>query len=337
MRRPLAPLALAVLCFAAAPSRADEPPATFDLSHRDRWAVGDVVTTTVVERDTQSFRIGDPSGAVVDDKRESTLTATLVRKCIGVDLGGNAARWAILVKDWALDNGRSKDTSLAGARIEARGAATERQYGLVAAGPSGSPSRAARTWLDGEYGAASQDPDLLRRAWLPQDKVAVGATWPVDLGPILDGPQWKGRPVARDRATSTSRLDDVTSGMATVSNEATIPLSAMPLSKEGAAPLPWARGGVWSLQGSLSLALVGRLVVRSRVVTGSLDGEAVKSGKTISLSMKFERRSATTVGGDFPADFEPTPVPPAPPPMGEPVPMDGGSPPPEPLPPTAPK
>lgn len=325
MRRGSAvPFVLCAVLISATPARGEDP-ATYDLSRRDRWVTGDVVTTSIVEKDSQSFRITAPPAPAAEEKRESLLTATLVRKCLLADAAGIPVRMGVYVKDWTLDNGRTKDTSLAGARLEARTIGKERKYGLVANGPAGPVSAAARSWLDGEMGPGSPDPDVLRAAWLPTEKVAVGAEWTTDLGPLLDGPQWSAKPVDRARATSISRLQDVKGEVATVVNKASIPLTSVTL-KGAAEPLPWTKGGAWDRRGELTVALSGRLAGESRWVTGVLEGEAVKAGKTIALTMKYENRRVTTIGGEFPADPAP-PAPPEPPPMSDPAPMDGAPPP----------
>lgn len=314
---PRAPFLLAVALAVAggAPAFADGP-APVDLSRRDAWKPGDVVTEALEESESQSFKISSEEGKPATEvTRSSSTSVATVRKCLEADLDGNLLRSVVWFRSFALDNGKSKDESLKGAFVRASGRAKDRAYVLVPGATP--PSDAAKNWLERTYGPARPDAETSRRIWLPKVPVAVGDSWTPDLAAVLDA-WYAGKPVDRAKATSSCRLASAEKGVAKVECKASIPLTSMAMKKD-AKPLPWTSGGIFTLAGEVTLPLEKRLG-GGAFLSQSLEGEAADGGKTVVVSLEFKRRAETSIGGEMPAPpeepaapLEPGAPPPAPP------------------------
>ena len=288
--RPLAlvaclPLALATVALAGP---------TVDVARRDAWKPGDAITCVVVEEDVQGIEL---PGHEVAPPKKVTTQATLVERCIEADASSLRTRFAVWVQAFRASDGETNDTTLSGAWVEVVGLGPKRTWKVVKSAET--PGKAATAWLERRYGGGRADADVARRVWMPKVPVAVGDTWTADLASFLEG-----NPVGPriDRAKMTSRctLESVEKGFARIPCEASLPMPYFPAAIQKGQPVPWSRGGVMSVNGTLSVAVEGRLVASTVQWVATLEGAALVGDATIGVTWRSERRETTTVGGETP-------------------------------------
>jgi hypothetical protein len=92
----------------------------------------------------------------------------------------------------------------------------------------------------------------------------------------------------------------VEKGFARIPCEASLPMPYFPAAIQKGQPVPWSRGGVMSVNGTLSVAVEGRLVASTVQWVATLEGAALVGDATIGVTWRSERRETTTVGGETP-------------------------------------
>lgn len=302
MARP--PLVLAAwLAFACAGVALAAP--TFDVARRDAWKPGDAITCVVNEEDVQGVKV---PGQDLLPKTVTTL-ATLVERCLEADASGLRTRFAVWVQAFRAGDGETNDTTLTGAWVEVVGLGAKRTWKVVKSAET--PGKAATAWLERRYGGGRADPDVARRVWMPKVPVAVGDGWSADLGAFLEGNPVAAR-IDREKMTSRCTLERVEKGIARIPCEASLPMPWFPAATQKGRPVPWSRGGVMDVRGTLSVAVEGRLIASTVEWTATLEGEALVGDATVGVTWRSERKETTTVGGETPDPGVPSLLPPLP-------------------------
>ena len=273
---------------------------TFDLQKKDVWKVGDVLTTTVSERDDREMRYTEADGSALASPPQKILVeAKLLEKCLAVDPAGNRTRSMVYVVAWTAKDGPKVDVSLAGCLIEVAGVGKERAAKIATSKEE--PSKAARAWLGRRYGAGRPEPASARAYWLPKAPVAVGDGWGADLAPFLDASA-AGSRLDRSRTTSSCSLVSADK-TAVVRCEASLALASFPGNEKGK-PIPWKSGGVQIVKGTITLGLATPIASSKLVFSTTLEGEAELGGKGIAVLVRTDRTVDDVVGGEWPADLK---------------------------------
>ncbi len=300
-RRPLAlvawaPLALATVAVAAP---------TFDVARRDAWKPGDAITCVVSEEDVQGLKV--PGHDDLPPKKV-TVQATLVERCLEADASSLRTRFAVWVQAFRVADGETNDTTLAGAWIEVAGLGAARTWKVVRSAET--PGKAATAWFERRYGGGRADADVARRVWMPKVPVAVGDAWSADLDAFLEGNPVASR-IDRTKTTSRCSLERVEGGTARIPCEASLPIPFFPAAVQKGKPVPWSKGGTMQVNGTVSVAVEGRLIASAVEWVATLDGEALVGEGTIGVTWRSQRKETTTVGGETPDPGVPTLRPPA--------------------------
>jgi hypothetical protein len=311
----------AIVVAAALPARAAD---TYDLTRRDVWKVGDVVTMTLAEHDVREYRNVSPEGTSLAVPTQTIdVAATLLERCVEADANGVKTRSLVYVRAWTAKDGVVSDTSLSGALLDVAGVGKARAVGVLSTKQE--LSKPALAWVQRRYGGGRAEPGASKDYWLPKVPVAVGDGWSADVAAFLDA-NAAGARLDRAKTTSSCVLASVEKGVARITCDANLVLAAFQLAK-GAKPLPWKSGGVQVLKGTITRSIEGRLVAGTLSFASTLVGEAEVAGKTLAIDIKKERKSEETVGGDWPPDAKlppgtPPPTPssmePKPPPVEKP-------------------
>ena len=293
----------------------------YDLAKQDVWVVGDIVTTTVVERDVQELKFVEADGkAVGKPASEIVVEARLIERCLAIDAAGNRVRTLVYVVSWSAADGTAKDTSLAGAVLDVTGSGRTRVARVASSRED--LTKSASAWLGRRYGGGRPDPASARAYWLPKAPVAVGDVWSADLSAFLDA-MAAGTRLDRSKTTSTCTLTSVEKSVALVTCEGSLPLASFP-GKEAGKVIPWKSGGTQLVKGTISIGLGGRVAPFKGVFASSLAGEAEMGGKSVSLVMKKDQRIDIVVGGEWPPTIRiPEPEAPAVPVPAPAVPPEG--------------
>jgi len=300
----------ALVVATAAPARAAD---TWDLSRKDVWKPGDVVTTTVSEHDVREYRNVTPEGSsLAVPTQDISVAATLLERCVEADPAGVKTRSLVFVSAWTAKDGVQSDATLSGALLEVAGVGKERAVKVVSSKQE--LSKPAVSWMNRRFGGGRADPGASVGYWLPKVPVAVGDTWSGDLAAFLDA-NAAGTRLDRAKTTSACALTSVAKGFATITCDANLVLATFPGAK-GAKPLLWKSGGTQALKGAITRSVEGRLVAGVLSFSTSLEGETEAGGKTLAITFKAERKIEEVVGGEWPAEAKLPPSAPSAPGMG---------------------
>jgi hypothetical protein len=311
----IAGLVLAGLAVASrAPAFAGD---VYDLARKDVWQVGDVVTSSVVEKDYQSLKFVEADGtALGKPPSEVTVTAKFIERCAAVDSAGNRTRTFVYIVSWSAEDGTTTDTSLTAAVLDVTGTGKDRVAKVASSREE--LTKSASAWLGRRYGGGRPEPASARGYWLPKAPVAVGDTWSADLSTFLDATA-AGTRLDRSLTKSTCTLTSVEKSVAHVTCEGTLVLASFP-GKEAGKPIPWKSGGTQFVKGTVTVGLEGRIVPGTLALAATLSGEAELGGKSVALVMKKDHRIDVVVGGEWPASV---PVPATEAPAAPTAPADG--------------
>jgi hypothetical protein len=279
----VASLLLALAAPAFAPARApafadDAPPAkTYDLAHKDRFAVGDVRTTTSKDRTQDHQTVSGQDGTVVQDtNREDSLEATFAMKVLEVDGQGHPVKARVRISKWQREVGGAKDASLEGAILDLSGwGEGQRRWELVT---ETTLTDDARAWVDRTF-VENADGDARVDAFFPAP-VAVGGTWKPDLAWVT-GPKALGKRMTLDaeKATGTGSLESVEKDVASFVLVVEAPIRA------AAGP----QGTIQVTKGTAKLTLKGK----SNLASALNDGSSHRVEQSIDLEFPVP-------GGTFP-------------------------------------
>ncbi|MCI0341477.1 MAG: hypothetical protein L0216_10085 [Planctomycetales bacterium] len=276
----------------------------YDLSERDRWQSGDLLTTTEDSTETRKFKITDKTGKVLQSEDETVkLHAVHVTKCLEAGAENRLKKSLVYFKDWSLEKGGRRDACLKGTVIQVMGRGTDREW--VRISETLAPTEEAKNWLDGRFGETKTREEDEEAALAPKAPVAVGESWKPDLDLFLKG-DLADMPVDRASATATRTLKavDLVGGqtVARVRLEMSLPLTGFPGAPPGA-PVKWIRRGNMKFVGEESFPLGARLRSLRRTMEITLDAEADVEGARVRITTKTKETNEDTLGGEIPAEL----------------------------------
>ena len=298
MRRVIAlAAATAALAFAAVPVRA-EGEKTYSFPERETWKVGDVATHTETSHKVQRQLVKSPDGTVMQDQSaEENVAYEAVLACREVNQAGDYTKAVVFFKSWSRTVGGQKDESLAGMHVELSGPPTGRTVRVLAADAKVSPE--AASWLDEELGKGARRESESGKVFLPENPVAVGASWSPPFAVLAKA--FDGGGLQFDEAKSSAKLTlkAVEDGVATLDIDFQMQTKGLPAGPE---PVAWSEGGVFSIKG------VGRKAIEAgdhrndHTLTVTFQGSApVQGGPIVTISVTQEGGSKTVAGGEMPA------------------------------------
>jgi len=158
-------VAFLTLAACGAFARAGDDPKTYEITWKERWTAGQVVTVTEHDASDTESTMG---GKTINAEHE-TLDATYVLRCDAIADKEEPAKRTLFVKSWKQTVGKQVDESLAGLRIEFEGAAWSLPEGKKA-GPL------AKKWLGKKFKKDSGDP----LSKLAPPRLEIGKPWKPD-------------------------------------------------------------------------------------------------------------------------------------------------------------
>lgn len=271
-------LAAAPLLFAAGQGFGDEP-AKHDLARAIRWQAGDALRRTETIDFGSANHYWVTGGSAGDDDFTFRSEAVWEERCLEADAEGRPVRLEVRIETWSWTGGKvlKADTTLAGRTLLVEGVGAKRKAALQGAATT---AQGPTLWIALHFGAGEGLPGLGRL--LPQEPVAVGATWSGDLAGLaraaLDFEPHT------EKATGEARLASVDEqGLARITWKAEVPTKGY-----AKPPIPWTKDGTAHLEGEFALSTGSRLPLGSERWTAVVEGEATDKNVNYRIRKRIE-------------------------------------------------
>lgn len=291
----LVALAFAAALVASLPTARAEEPATHTVDFvTERYTAGEVLTHAIDEVNVQKVlvKVGEET---MQDKQDTTKeTSEVVERVDSVDDAGQSTKSTLFVKTWRLEKGTDVDTSLTGALVELSGKKGERTWRILH-GP-GTPSDAAKAWLDEEWGQGKKADNAMGKAMTPSKPVAVGESWEPDIAVVA---KELGSKFTVDTSKSKAKLtlDKVENGVQHVTVAIELLTTALQ-SPQG--EMAWKEGGLLSFTGKMSKSVSANAPKRAAMDFG-LVGTAESGPALVTLDIQVKKVGELRAGGEIPA------------------------------------